>query len=341
MGLTKLWILNGTRRVGENAGDRTTLVKLGIDFLEGEVNRINVENREVRVGKQKLQYDYLIIALGADYSPGATNGFTRYAKNLYTESGCAEIRDTMQSLNAGMVTVLICGLPFKCPPAPYEASMIIDDFLRKKGVRADFKLQIVTPEPQPLTILGPDAGKLVIKLLEERGIEYHPSHKVKEVRRNSVVTEDGKEIQHDLVLAVPIHTAPAVLKESGLVDESGWVPVNPTTLATTSPNVYAVGDCAGTKIPKGLLLPRAGTLAEAQGEVVATNIIQEIQGEEKRTAFEGQGICYMEVGDGQASPVRANFYAQPSPKWEFSPPSAEGYQAKRRFLAERMEAWFP
>lgn len=341
MGLTKLWILNGTRRVGENAGDRSTLAKLGIDFLEGEVTAIDVQNRQVRVGGQKLQYDYLVIALGADYSPGSTFGFLKYAKNLYTESGCAEIRDELQSLTAGTLTVLVCGLPFKCPPAPYEASMIIDDFLRKRGVRNKFKLQIVTPEPHPLTILGPEAGKFIINLLQEREIGYYPSRKVKEIRRNSVLTEDGKEIQHDLAFAVPVHVAPAVLKESGLLDELGWVPVNPLTMATNAPNVYAVGDCAGTKIPKGLLLPRAGTLAEEQGKVVAANIIQEIQGDEKRAAFEGQGVCYMEVGDGKASPVRANFYAQPAPRWEISVPSAEGYQQKRRFLAERMEAWFP
>jgi sulfide:quinone oxidoreductase len=341
MGLTKLWLLDGSRKSGENAGNRTQLVKFGIEFLEGEVTAIDVENREVRVGKQRLGYDYLVIALGADYSPASTLGFMKYAKNLYTESGCAEIRDVLQSLKAGTVTALVCGPPFKCPPAPYEACMIIDDMLRKKAVRGDIKLQLVTPEPHPLTILGPEAGKFMTKLLEERGIGYYPSHKVREIRRNSVLTEDGKEIQHDFVMAVPIHVAPSVLKDSGLTDESGWVPVNPTTLVTKVPNVYAVGDCAGTKIPKGLLLPRAGTLAEEQGKVVATNISREIKGEDSPASFEGIGVCYMEVGGGKAARMRANFYAQPNPTWELSPPSPETYQEKRRFLAERMEAWFP
>jgi sulfide:quinone oxidoreductase len=175
MGLTKLWVLDGRRQVGEGPGNRTLLAKRGIDFLEGEVTAINIANHEVRVGKMGLTYDYLVIALGAEYSTSSPKGLVRYAKNLYTESGCAEIRDALRAINTGTLTVLVCGLPFKCPPAPYEASMIVDNVLRKRGVRGKVKMQIVTPEPHPLTILGPEAGKMVTSLLQERGIEYHPS----------------------------------------------------------------------------------------------------------------------------------------------------------------------
>ncbi len=340
MGLTKLWVLDGRRQVGEGPGNRTLLAKRGIDFLEGEVTAINLANHEVRVGKRGLTYDYLIIALGAEYSTSSPKGFVRYAKNLYAESGCAEIRDALRALNSGTLTVLVCGLPFKCPPAPYEASMIIHEVLRKRGVREKVKLQIVTPEPHPLTILGPEAGKMVTSLLEDRGIEYHPSEKVKEIQQKGVLTEGGKEIFHDWVFAIPIHLAPSVLKDSGLLDQSGWVPVDPSTLATTAPNVYAVGDCAGTKIPKGALLPRAGILAEEQGKIAARNIIDEIQGVNKSAKFDGRGVCYMEVGDGRAAPVQANFFAQPSPTWEFNPPNEDGYRQKEHFLEERMKVWF-
>lgn len=340
MGLTKLWVIDGRRQVGEGPGNRTLLAKRGIDFLEGEVTAINLPNHEVRIGKRGLTYDYLIIALGAEYSTSSPKGLVRYAKNLYAESGCAEIRDALRALNSGTLTVLVCGLPFKCPPAPYEASMIIDAVLRKRGVREKVKLQIVTPEPHPLTILGPEAGKMVTALLEDRGIAYYPSEKVKEIQQKGVVTVGGKEILHDWVFAIPIHVAPSVLKDSGLLDQSGWVPVDPSTMATTAPNVYAVGDCAGTKIPKGTLLPRAGILAEEQGKIAARNIIDEMQGVKKSAKFEGQGVCYMEAGDGRAAPVQANFFAQPEPTWEFSPPSEDGYRQKELFLEQRMKLWF-
>ncbi|MGD0177164.1 MAG: FAD/NAD(P)-binding oxidoreductase [Candidatus Bathyarchaeia archaeon] len=340
MGLTKLWVINGRRQVGQNPGNRTLLTKRGINFVEGEVSEIDLANREVRIGTERFTYDYLIIALGADYSLGSPKGFARYAKNMYTESGCAEIRDLLPSLRGGTLTVLVCGLPFKCPPAPYEASMIIDDVLRKNGVRDKVRMQIVTPEAHPLGILGSEAGKRVTTLLASREIAYYPSQKVKEIRQTSILTEEGKEIPHDAIFAIPIHVAPSVLKNSRLLDESGWIPVDSATLATEIPNVYAVGDCADPKTPKGAMLPRAGVLAEEQGKVVAQNITNEIQGAEKSAAFDGQGVCFMEAGDGIAAPLRANFYAQPNPEWELEPPSEDGFRQKQNFLEDRMKAWF-
>lgn len=340
MGLTKLWIVDGRRQVGEGPGNRTHLAKRGINFLEGEVSAINPATHEVRVGKSALTYDYLIIALGADYSTSSPKGFARYAKNLYTESGCAEIRDELRAVAAGTLTVLVCGLPFRCPPAPYEASMIIDDVLRKRGVREKVKMQIVTPEPHPLTILGPQAGKMVTELLNDRGIEYYPSKKVTEIQQKVVITESGEEIPHDWIVAIPIHLPPSILRDSGLLDQSGWVSVDPSTMATKSPGMYAVGDCAGTRIPKGALLPRAGILAEEQGKVAAQNIIHEIQGDDMSVRFDGRGVCYMEVGNKRAAPVVANFFAQPDPTWEFDSPSEDGYRQKEHFLEERMKIWF-
>jgi len=339
MGLTKLWVLDGTRAVGEGPGNRTLLNKAGIDFIEAVVTSIDPKRKLVQVGKRNLGFDYLIIALGADYSPSATVGFSKYAKNLYLESGCAEIRDILRSTVTGTITILVCGLPFKCPPAPYEATLIIDAFLRKRGVRDNVKLQIITPEPHPLTILGAEAGKVVTNLLEEKKIEYHPSEKVKEIRPKSVLTEKA-EFSHDLVFGVPVHVVPSVIREAGLSDQSGWIPVDPKTLATQCAGVYAIGDCAGPKTPKGPLLPRAGILAEQQGKVVAGNLIHEILGDGKSDMFDGKGVCFMEVGGDRAAPVRANFYAEPNPKWELTPPSEDGFLEKRRFLEERMAAWF-
>jgi sulfide:quinone oxidoreductase len=339
MGLTKLWILDGRRKIGENTGDRNVMVKRGIDFIEGDVTAIRVDDKQVHVGKRKLSYDYLIIALGADYSPESTPGFQKYATNMYTESGCSEIRDKLRTFNSGTLTVLVCGLPFKCPPAPYEAAMIIDNVLRKRGVREKTRVQVITPELHPLTILGPEAGRKVTDLLAERGIEYYPAQKIKEIRSKSVLTE-REEINHDLVFAIPVHVAPRVLKDSGLVDQSGWIPVDPATLATKAKNVFAVGDCAGTKVPNGLMLPRAGILAEEEGKVVAENIISDLQGKEPSAKFDGKGVCFMEVGDEKAVPVRADFYNLPAPTVEFTPPSTEGYREKHRFMTERLATWF-
>jgi sulfide:quinone oxidoreductase len=340
IGFTKLWVMNGTRTVGDSPGNRARLAQKGIDFIEGEVSSINVREKWVQVGKQKLSFDYLIIALGADYAMGATPGFSQYAKNLYTESGCAEIRDELRSIASGSITILICALPFKCPPAPYEAAFLVDDLLRTKNVRGQVSMQIVTPETYPLTLLGAEAGRRITDLLSEKEIGYHPSERVKEIRPGIVSTESGEKFSQTLLIAVPKHVAPEVVRKAGLIDESGWIPVDARTLATTHADVYAIGDCAGTRTPKGQLLPRAGSLAEAQGQVVAANLIRKIAGESSNEEFQGKGVCFMETGRGMAAPLRASFFDEPAPTWEFTTPSREGLSEKRRFLEDRMKTWF-
>ena len=340
MGLTKLWVMNGTRAVGDGPGNRILLNQKGINFIEGEVASINSSGKVVQIGKQKLSFDYLIIALGADYSTASTRGFSKYARDLYTESGCAEIRDELRSITSGSITILICDLPFKCPPAPYEAAFLVDDLLRNRGVRGHVSVRILTPEPHPLPILGPEAGKRLTDLLSEKEIEYFPSERVNEIRPGIVLTGAGKQFSHTLLLAVPKHVVPDVLRKGGLADDSGWIPVEPRTLATKHPDMYAIGDCAGTRNPKGQLLPRAGAIAEEQGKVVAANLIHEITGEGSTQEFQGRGVCFMETGGGMASPLRANFFSEPEPTWEFAPPSREGFMEKRRFLEDRMKAWF-
>jgi len=339
MGLTKLWVMNGTRAVGDGPGNRILLNQRGINFIEGEVASINSSGKVVQIGKQKLSFDYLIIALGADYSTASTRGFSKYARDLYTESGCAEIRDELRSITSGSITILICDLPFKCPPAPYEAAFLVDDLLRNRGVRGRVSVRILTPEPHPLPILGPEAGKRLTDLLSEKEIEYFPSERVNEIRPGIVLTGAGKQFSHTLLLAVPKHIVPDVLRK-GLADDSGWIPVEPRTLATKHPDMYAIGDCAGTRNPKGQLLPRAGAIAEEQGKVVAANLIHEITGEGSTQEFQGGGVCFMETGGGMAAPLRANFFSEPEPTWEFAPPSREGFMEKRRFLEDRMKAWF-
>jgi sulfide:quinone oxidoreductase len=155
-----------------------------------------------------------------------------------------------------------------------------------------------------------------------------------------VLTESGKQFSHTLLLAVPKHVAPEVLRKNALVDDSGWIPVNPRTLATRHADVYAIGDCAGTTNPKGQLLPRAGILAEEQGKVVAANLIQEIAGGGSAEEFQGKGSCAIETGGGMAASVRADFCAEPTPTWQFVPPSREGLIEKKEFLESRMKAWF-
>ena len=116
---------------------------------------------------------------------------------------------------------------------------------------------------------------------------------------------DGSSI---CLFGIPPHRPPAVVRESGLVGESGWVSVNSRTLETQFPGVYAIGDVVQISMGNGKPLPKAGVFAEAMGETVADRIAADFAGQEPEAEFQGEGGCYLEVGAGQAMKVKGHFH---------------------------------
>jgi sulfide:quinone oxidoreductase len=342
MGFATLWVLSGRREPGEGARDLGLLEAKGINFVQSEVTRIDTSGRRVSTAAGDFAFDYLIVALGADLSPEGVPGFSEGAHNLYTLEGAAELRKQLQRLDRGKLLVVISGMPFKCPSAPYEAAMLMDDILRIKQVRDRVDIQVFTPELQPLPVAGPAVGVQVKALLSERGIGFNPGSKPKQVdgRGKSVSFENGTKVGYDLLAGVPTHVAPKVVKDSGLAGSAGWIPVDKRTLQTAVPNVFAVGDVASMMTANNLLLPRVGVLAEEEARVVASNIASQIQGVGASSRFEGRGTCFVEVGGGKASLAQGEFLAEPSPKITLEVPSARALEMKREFEASRLASWF-
>jgi sulfide:quinone oxidoreductase len=220
--------------------------------------------------------------------------------------------------------------------------MLVDALLRRRGVRDAVSIEVSIPDPEPMPVAGPHAGPAVRALLAERGIALRSASPVASVDAGggAVVFADGGRLAYDLLLAVPPHRAPRVVRDARLTDSTGWIPVDPATLATTHPNVFAIGDVAAVKLPGPGLLPKAGIMAERQGEVVGANLLAALSGRAPERRFDGVGYCFFEVGDRQAMQVDGTFFEAPERRTRFTVPSAEGFAAKQRFERERLERWF-
>src|ERR671923_21870 len=195
---------------------------------------VNSNKGIVRTGQGEFAYDYLVIALGAELAPEKVQGFES-AFHMYTLEDAKKLRDALSSFGGGLIRLVVSSTPFKCPPAPYEAAMLIDDFLRSKGLRDKSDIQIFTPEPQPMPIAGPEVGNTVVSMLNEKGIGFHNNTKVSSIDGSSkqIVFENGTREKYDLLIAIPPHTSPKVVKESDLADAaSGWIPVDPKNMQT-------------------------------------------------------------------------------------------------------------
>jgi sulfide:quinone oxidoreductase len=199
--------------------------------------------------------------------------------------------------------------------------MLIADFFRRRGGADKVTVHLYTPEPQPMPVAGPVLGGAVRQMLEQRGVDFHPSHKLTAVRGEAreLLFEGTPPVGYDLLVAIPPHRAPALLRDVGLAGDTGWIPVDRRTLATAHDRVFAIGDVTAVPIPGRwkpdvpLMLPKAGVFAHAQGLVVAGRIAAAVNGSVSTPTFGGDGFCMLEAGSALAGVAFGDFFHQPSP----------------------------
>lgn len=336
-----LWQMVGQRRPEQFSRPLSRLERKGIEVRSAEVERIDLESRVVTTTSGDLAYDWLVVSLGARLAPEAVEGFDRMAYNLYTSEGSARIHRTLRELTEGTIAVLITELPFKCPAAPYEAAFLTEAFVRAQGIRRNVEIHVFTPEHAPMPVAPPALGDSIADLLAARGIRYHPLFTFKELRPDTreVVSSDGAAHQVDLLIAVPPHRAPEVVRSSPLLGVSGFVHVDARTLETDHDGVYAIGDVATIRLPNGKALPKAGVFAHAEAKVVARRIADAADGTTSEAAFDGKGYCWIELGDGRAGFAGGDFYAEPDPTMRMRRPGRPLHWGKVAFEKWWLHHW--
>ena len=292
-----LWLMIGERKPEQITRPVHQLVRPGVEIIQAEVRNIDVDNHRVEADSRTFAYDYLVVALGAKLAPEIVPGLSNNAHTFYTFDGVVKLRDALEKFSGGTIAVVVGAVPYKCPGAPHESVMLLDYFFRKRGIRDKVEIHLFTPEPQPMPVAGPTLGSAVRKMLEGGGIAFHPLHKLSAVDpQTKKITFDGKEsVRYDLAAVIPPHRSPNIVREAGLTNEAGWVPVDRATLETRFENVYAVGDVTTISIPGRwkpdvpLMLPKAGVFAHAQAQVVARRIVAKIDGRDPKDMFNGDG----------------------------------------------------
>lgn len=337
-----LWLMVGDRQPQQIQRPVGHLARRGIEVIRGVVERIDPTRRAVTINGTELAADYLVLALGAEYAPETVPGLALAGHNFYTLAGAQSLREACLGLRSGRLAVLVSALPFKCPAAPYEAAMLLEADLRRRSLRNRIDVDIYTFEPGPMLTAGPDVSTALRQMIESKGIGFHTEHVVESVdpATRQMRFKNGASATCDVLAFVPPHRAPAVVRESGLTGESGWVPVNRQTLETKFSSIYAIGDATGIPLAVGKPLPKAGVFAHAQAEVVAHNIANAIAGRGVPRTFDGYGECFVETGDGRAGFGRGNFYAEPRPQVRLRPPSRWLHLGKVLYEKYWLYRWF-
>jgi sulfide:quinone oxidoreductase len=308
--------------------------KPGVRLLHETITAIDPEARRVTTDGGVHEADVLVVALGADYDFDATPGLADAGNEFYSVAGAERLAELLPAFTGGRAIVGVCGAPFKCPPAPSEAALLLHDYLTERGIRDRCELSIVIPFSTPVPP-SPDTSRALEAAFAERGIAFVPGRRVASLDggRGVAILDDGAELEYDLFLGVPKHRAPDVVIASGMA-EDGYIPVDSRTLATRHPGVYACGDVATVGVPK------AGVFAEGAARIVAASLLASLRGEEPPQGYDGRGSCYIEFGAGRVGRVDVDFLSGPKPTGTFREPSEALVAEKHDFGSSRRARWF-
>lgn len=332
MGLRKTWAALGMAPLAD--GLRPLSWVRDVEVHSGSIERVEPARRSLTVDGRTIEGDALVLALGAIHDMNSVVGLADHGLNIWDRDQSDRVRLAIDQMDTGRLLIGIFGMPYSCPPGPFEFALLARDRLGPKS-----QVTVFSPAPIVLPVAGPVQSAKVEQLLSDRDIRLLTKHQPVAVHAGRVEFADGSSESFDVLLAVPAHRVPEVLVTAGLAEAGGWVTPNPRTLETSLSDVYAIGDCTVLPLANSLALPKAGIFAELEGEVVAARILARATGREPAATFAGEGACFVETGGGRAAEVNGQFFADPVAV-SISDPTSTALDGKLEFERSRLQGWF-
>ncbi|MCS7264407.1 MAG: NAD(P)/FAD-dependent oxidoreductase [Armatimonadetes bacterium] len=289
--------------------DERKLLKPSAQLIKAVVERIEPDKRQLQLlNDGTINYDYLVIATGSCPIPDEIPGLSEGGHHFYTEPAAVSLREALSKFEGGRIVVGIAGFPYKCPPAPIEFTLLLDDWLRQKNLRDKTEIVFVTPLPQAFSI--PTVTPLVEELFARKGIKIETFFNTESVdpQNRKVLSLEGMELDYELLILIPPHKGSPVIIASGLGDKGGWVPTDKFTLQVKGQErIFAIGDATDLPVSK------SGAAAHFEAPILAQNLLHLIEGKEPIAKYDGSVMCFVEAGEGKATVLRFNYERPPQP----------------------------
>jgi len=307
-----MYIAMGHERAENLTRPEASLLDRRVQLEVARAEKIDPAERLVVLDDgRKLGYEELIVSTGSRIVPEEIEHFDTEAHHFYGPEAALRLRQALDAFSGGRIVIGIAGMPYKCPPAPLEVAFLMEDELRKRGLRAQSELHYCSPIGRAFTIES--VSEMATPILAEKQIELHTFFNVESIdpARKTILSLEGEELGYDLLVLVPPHRGAQVLIDSGLAPPSGWLPTDHHTLAVSGQeHIHALGDA--TDLP----LSKAGSTAHFEAPVVAERVAAAVQGREpvgKHAAYDGKVMCFFEVGDGKGTLLQFDYDHPPRP----------------------------
>lgn len=303
-----LYVAFGRMAPDELYRDQKSLLEPGIDFHVDPVEHFALdENHVITKSGKRHDYDIIAIATGSRAVPETIPGLAENSINLYTEEAAREFYKTIRDFQGGKVVICV-GVPHKCPMIPLEVTFMLHDYFAERGILDKVQLHYTYPIGR-LHSLEP-VGKWAQKEFDRLGVTYETLFNMKEVDggKRVVHSEEGSQVDYDLLVAVPPHKGMEVIELNGL-GKSGWIPTDRHRLNIEGySNAFVLGDTTNLPISK------AGSTAHFEAEALAENIAAMVKIGTPVRDYDGKVFCFIEAGKDKATYAMFNYNNPPDPK---------------------------
>ncbi|HJV31602.1 MAG TPA: FAD/NAD(P)-binding oxidoreductase [Bacillales bacterium] len=287
--------------------NQLTIAHRNVQLIEDEIVKVDVEKKVLTSKNKQYEYDYLVISTGSYPDFNSIPGLAEAASNFYTLDGAIKLRDQLANFEKGTI-LLTVDVPHKCPAAPLELILMLDDYFRKKGNRKDVVLKYTYPIGR-VHSLQPVADWAAPQF-EQRDIQFETYFNLEEVnaKEKLAITMDGEEHPFDILISIPAHKGADVVINSNLGDETGFIETNRYSLKMVGQDdVYVIGDATDLPISK------AGSTAHYQSEVLVKNLINRLKGIPDTAVYNGKVACFLESSLEEASMITFDYQTPPAP----------------------------
>lgn len=290
-----------------------SLLRPEIDFNVDEVTRFDFNAQALHTASgRRYGYDYLVIATGCVPAPERIEGLKEAGDHFYQYTPARQLAERLSTIKKGRIFITVSfpqtpNVPHQCGIAPVETTLMLDDFLRKRGVRDQIEIIYTYPTTAQLMrnclFMQRRVGDVLPGVFEQKNIQFQRSFTLSKVDPDARIaySAEGEEQPFDILMATPpIRAVDAVLNSgvSQAQNHEGWLPTHHETLEVYGlENVYVIGDTVDLPISK------AGGACHNQGPVIANNIAGKVRLGTNVSVYDGRVQAVAQMGLNAGMPL--------------------------------------
>jgi len=322
---------------GELRRKQHTLLRPEIEFRVDKVTEFDFSGLRVRTASgQTIGYDYIVVSTGCVPAPERIEGLKEAGDYFYQHDPARQLADKLRRFEKGRVFITVNfpktpNVPHQCGIAPVETTLMLDEYLRRKGVREQVEIVYTYPTVSQLLrnclFLQQEVCDVMPPILESKDIKYKRGFTLASVDADKkiAISEEGEEEPFDILMSTPpIRAVDAVLQcgVSQAPNNEGWLPTDRATLQLEGfPNAYVMGDTVDLPISK------AGGSCHNQAPVIANNIAGDLRIGRTVAAYDGKVQAVAQMGLEAGMPLWYDYDEDVHP----TPPTKVGGLLRKAF----------